>query len=141
VSFVMQEWQGKLGFYCVVEVAEGAEYKKRLESGDFELAVVDLSGSYNSPAAYLSAFRRGDLANYGGFFDNELEQLMERAEVAADLSESAELYFKAEQLVLERVGFVPLYYKNEYFYTDPDTADIIYNPFSKTVDFSAAKRF
>ena len=103
--------------------------------------MVDLSGSYNSPAAYLSAFRRGDPANYGGFFDNELEQLMERAEVAADLSESAELYFKAEQLVLERVGFVPLYYKNEYFYTDPDTADIIYNPFSKTVDFSAAKRF
>lgn len=141
VSFVMQEWQGKLGFYCVVEVAEGAEYRRRLESGDFELAVVDLSGSYNSPAAYLSAFRRGDPVNYGGFFDIELEQLMERAEVAADLSESAELYFKAEQLVLERVGFVPLYYKNEYFYTDPDTADIIYNPFSKTVDFSAAKRF
>lgn len=141
VSFLMQAWQREYGFYCVVEVLSEAQYRSRLESGDFELAVIDLSGSYNSPAAYLESFCRSDPKNYGAFSDSEFQKLMSQAEKAVDLSESAALYSEAEQLLLSRAGFVPLYYKNEYFFSSADTADIIYNPFSKTVYFGLAKRF
>ncbi len=58
-----------------------------------------------------------------------------------DVREWAQELYKqkqAESVLLEKAGFVPLYYKNEYFYTDGDSEGIIYSPFTKTVDFSGA---
>ena len=141
VSWLMQEWQREFGFYCVVETLSDGEYRARLLSGDFEAAVIDLSGSYNSPEAYLEAFSRKNAANYGGFADPQFEALLNRAQTALDLADSAELYAQAEQLLLDSAAFVPLYYKNEYFYTAKDCADIVYNPFTKRVYFSQAKKF
>ena len=141
VSWLMQEWQREFGFYCVVETLSDGEYRARLLSGDFEAAVIDLSGSYNSPEAYLEAFSRKNAANYGGFADPQFEALLNRAQTALDLADSAELYAQAEQLLMDSAAFVPLYYKNEYFYTAKDCADIVYNPFTKRVYFSQAKKF
>ncbi len=138
VSYAMQEWQREFGFYCVVETLTESEYSARLSSGDFEIAAAELSGSYNSPAAYLEQFRKGNGANVGGFKNADFEKLMRKAATADDLSESADLYKQAESILLEKAGFVPLYYKNEYFYTDKDIAGIIYSPFTKTVDFTGA---
>lgn len=141
VSWLMQEWQREFGFYCVVETLSDSEYRARLLSGDFEAAVIDLSGGYNSPEAYLEAFSRKNAANYGGYADPQFEALLSSAQTALGLADSAEIYAQAEQLLLDSAAFVPLYYKNEYFYTAKDCADIVYNPFTKRVDFSQAKKF
>lgn len=139
VSYIMQEWQREFGFYCVVEVLGETEYAARLESGDYEIAVAELTGSYNSPAAYMDHFRKNTAL--GGFSSAEFESLMNKAEECESMSESAELYRHAEQLLIDRAAFVPLYYKNEYFFVGEDCADIYYNSFTKTVDFSQAKQF
>ncbi len=141
VSYIMQEWQREFGFYCRVETLSEEMYRARLESGDFEIAVVDLTGSFNSPAAYLKSFTSQSSQNYGKFSDAEFNMLMESAETAADLQESAELYARAEKILIEKAAFVPLFYKNEFFFSEADTADIVYNPFTKTVNFSQAKQF
>lgn len=140
MSYIMQEWQRELGFYCKVETLSEYEYAKALEAGDFDIAVLELSGKYNSPAAYLEHFRRSDSENYMGFYSAELENYLDRAVAAADNAESASLYLKAEQDLIDRCGFFPLYYKNEYFFTSNKSEDIIYNPFSKTVNFTLAKQ-
>ena len=139
MSYIMQEWQRELGFYCKMETLSEYEYAKALENGDFDIAVLELSGKYNSPAAYLEHFRRSDSENYMGFYSAELENYLDRAEAAADNAQSASLYLKAEQDLIDRCGFFPLYYKNEYFFTSSKGEDIIYNPFSKTVNFTLAK--
>lgn len=141
VGYLMQEWQREYGFYCVVETLGDQEYLSRLKSGDFEIAALELTGGYNSPSAYLENFRRGSSANYGKYRNTEFEELMDAAEKAVDLAESAELYAQAEQLLIDDAAFVPLYYKNEYFYFDEDCSDIIYNPFTKNVYFREAKKF
>lgn len=141
VGYLMQEWQREFGFYCIVETLSESEYNARLASGDFDAAVVDLTGGYNSPEAYFTYFTKKSASNYGGFSSAELEELLESAATAVELADSGELYAQAEQLILDKAYFVPLYYKNEYFYTADDCVDIIYNPFSKTVDFSIAKKF
>ena len=141
VSYIMQEWQREFGFYCIVETLSPEDYRTRLAAGDYEMAVVELSGSYNSPAAYLECFVNGAPNNYGKYFNAEFESLMDGAKVALDLYDSAEEYAKAEQVLIDTAAFVPLYYQNEYFYIGEDLADVIYNPFSRTVDFSQAKKF
>ncbi len=139
VSYIMQEWQREFGFYCVIDQPDKQEYYTRLKNGDFEVAVVELTGGYNSPEAYLRSFLRGDSLNYSGFGDMEFLSLMDKAGKASELSESAELYARAEKLLLKKGAFIPLYYKNEYFFTADGCMDIIYNPFTKVVDFSEAK--
>lgn len=141
ISVIAQEWQREFGFYCVVEVLSEAEFSARLSSGDYEIAVQDLSGSVNSPAAYLQSFTKGGSSNYSGYSSSEVNLLVGRAERAADLAESAELYSRAEQIILDDAAFIPLYYKNEYFYINEKFADIYYNPFNKTIDFSQGKAY
>lgn len=138
VSYILQEWQREFGFYCVVEELEEKAFLERLRSGDYEIAAVELSGRYNSPAAFLEQFRQGSSENYGRFFNSEFERLLARANEASSAEDSVKLYFEAEQLLIDDAAFVPLFYKNEYFYTVEDSTGIIYNPFSKTINFSKA---
>lgn len=139
VSYIMQEWQRELGFYCKVQTLSEKEYAEALETGDFDIAVLELYGKYNSPAAYLEKFTRQSSENYTGFYNAEMENYLEKATEAADISQSAALYLKAEQTLIDRYGFYPLYYKNEYFFTSAKSEGIVYNPFSKTVNFTLAR--
>ncbi len=140
VSYIMQEWQRELGFYCKVETLSENEYARTLENGDFDIALLELSGKYNSPSAYLEKFSASAGGNYTHFYSAELDNYLAKANEAASFEESAALYLKAEQILIDRCAFFPLYYKNEYFFTSRKSEDIIYNPFSKTVDFALAKR-
>ncbi len=139
VSYIMQEWQRVFGFYCIVQQLPQEEYAKRLSEGDYEIAVVELTGGYNSPEAYLKPFTRNSSENVTGYTSVDFERLMTQAGRAVELSESADLYVQAENLLLSDAIFIPLCCKNEYFFIEEDAWDIHYNPFTKTVDFSEAK--
>lgn len=141
ISVIMQEWQREFGFYCVVETLSESDFNARLSSGDFEIAMQDLNGSTNSPAAYLQSFTKGGSGNYSGYSSANVTRLVNSAQRAADLSASADLYKQAEQMIIDDAIFIPLYYKNEYFYINKNFADISYNPFNKTVDFTQAKAY
>lgn len=141
VSYAMQEWQREYSFYCVIEKLDGDEYRARLADGDYDIAVLELSGRCNSPSAFLGQFGADSAENCTGYSDSELDRLLEQAGSTADLSESAEIYGRAEQRLIDNAAFVPLYGKSEYFYTSEGCMDIVYEPFSKTVDFSLAKLF
>lgn len=141
VSYVMQEWQREFGFYCVVEQLNDEEYGARLGSGNYDIAVIELSGKYNSPSAYLEQFVTDSSDNCTHFSDSGFETLLIQAEDTAELSDSAEKYRNAEQELIDKAAFIPLYCKNEYFFTIEGSTDIVYDPFSKTVDFTLAKIF
>lgn len=140
VSYILQEWQRELGFYCKVETLSEGEYARALKNGEFDIAVLELSGKFNSPSAYLGQFSNGDPGNYTRFYSAELENFLDRAESAKDAQQSVEMFLNAEQTLIDRCAFYPLYYKNEYFFTNKKARDIIYNPFTKTVNFAQAKQ-
>lgn len=139
VSYILQEWQREFGFYCTVETLNEADFKDRLKKGSYEIAVVEVSGKYNSPSAYLDQFRSDSSENYGRFSDIGYDEMIDNANKASGVDESEQLFKEAEQYLVDRAAFVPLFSKNEYFFTNAKSTDIIYNPFSKTIDFSKAK--
>ena len=138
-SYILQEWQREFGFYCTVETLNETDFESRLKDGDYEIAVVELSGKYNSPAAYLEPFLSGSIYNYGRFSDSDFEYLYESANESADPVFSQNQFKAAEQYLIDRSAFLPLFSKNEYFFTPAKSSDIVYDPFSKTIDFSKAK--
>ncbi len=136
VSYILQEWQREFGFYCVVETLDENAFRKRLQSGDYEIAAVELSGKYNSPAAFLEQFGKTSSENFGHFSDSTFDGLLADANVSA--SDDVELFYKAEQRLIDEAAFVPLFYKKEYFFTPKGSTGVIYNPFSETINFMKA---
>lgn len=137
VSYVMQEWQRELGFYCVLECLSESEYRRRLESGEYEIALQRLTGKYDSPAAYLEQFLSKSSANYSGYSNTYFDVLLDKARITA---EPAEIFAEAEQILIDDAGFVPIYSENLYFFRQKDAEDAFYNPFTGTVDFTKGKR-
>lgn len=129
-QYIMQEWQ-RLGFYCTLEQLSESEFIKRVSSGEYEIAVTELAGGYDSPAAYLEQITT-ELSK------DEIKPLLDTAYLAG--SAGFDIYRSAEQLLINNALFIPLYYKNEYFFTEKDVYDIVYNPFTKTIDFSYGKK-
>lgn len=140
VSYIMQKWQREIGFYCVLERLSDSEYRRRLESGDFEIALQKLTGKYDSPAAFLEQFSEKNSSNYSGYSNAYFEIALKKAQKAADYSDSAEFYAEAEQTLIDDAGFVPIYCENVYFFRQKDAEDVFYNPFTRIVDFSQGKR-
>lgn len=139
VSYILQEWQREFGLYCVVEQLNDSAFNSRLKSGDYEIALLELSGKYDSADAYLEQFVSENSANYSGFADPEYDKLVGEANKAADPADCDALYKRAEQMLIDECAFIPLYYKDEYFLTSEDCWDVTYNTFSKTVNFINAK--
>ena len=124
----------------MLERLSDSDYRRRLESGDFEIALQKLTGKYDSPAAFLEQFSSNNSANYSGYSNFYFEVILEKAKKAADISDSTELFSPAEQMLIDDAGFVPIYYENVYFFRQKDAEDVFYNPFTGIVDFSQGKR-
>ena len=141
LSYVTQQWQQKIGFFCNISTVSQKNLEKSLEDGNFDFAFVRLSGDYNSPSAYLSSFRNDNSKNYSGYNNSGFDDLLTQAEREADEKKAIELYMKAEKFVIDNALFIPVCYQSEYAFYAEGCEDIRYSPFSKTVTFREAKCF
>ncbi len=141
VKLAVNQWGEVLGFYCAVEVLPDSEYNKRILSGDFYFAIQQIRGTENSAQSYLSCFSgEGSLA-VAGYFDEELDAILDDARARKTLTESLKDYQKAEKLVCDSSYYIPLFYEQEYLIYSEKIKDVIYNPFTGQIDFSIAKKF
>ncbi len=127
---IMQSWQSKQGFYCSIAELEAAEYKNALENGDFDIALVKLSGEYNSPYAYLNDFLENNSSNYSGYESKKYSHIINSALTAQDSETAAVFYKEAEQLLIDSGVFIPLCIETEYVFYEEKSEAILYNPFS-----------
>ncbi len=130
-SYVSQVWQKDLKIYFKVELLETDEYQRRLTSGDFDCAVLQLSGDYNSPAAFLSRFE--EMENYGISIPG-LSDLLKQAS-RGTMEQSAAAYCQAEQLILNSGVFLPLFYQTNCFVSSPLVSGFIHDISGQIVDF------
>ncbi|MCL2018466.1 MAG: peptide ABC transporter substrate-binding protein [Oscillospiraceae bacterium] len=137
---ILQEWQVNLNFFCSIKALSEDEFAKAIADGDYDIAMVKLSGSYNSPDAYLRSF--------GGIFSrstptplSEYNALLELARRTQDNMDSSPLFIKAEEMILLQAIFIPVSFQTEMFFYDRKSEGLIYNPFTGTVTFREAKYF
>lgn len=141
ISDISQQWQYELNFYCNVKKLDQNAYESALTNGDYDFIVADISGSSNSPYAYLSAFLSGSSNNYAKYNNPEFEKILSDAESASTEKESADLFYKAEETIINSGVFIPLITQSEYAFFGEGCQGIVYNPFTKTVIFKEAKQF
>ncbi|MCL2697413.1 MAG: peptide ABC transporter substrate-binding protein, partial [Oscillospiraceae bacterium] len=131
LSRILQEWQKNLGFFCTIETLSAGEFDRALGSGGYDIAMMKLTGEYNSPDAYLGRFTLG----------SDFNRLLEEAGRTANISEAAWLYEQAEETLLTQAVFIPVCFQTEMFFYDKRSEGLIYNPFTGAVIFREGKYF
>lgn len=140
LGYLTQQWQAGLGFFCNIKEMPQSTINSLLLERDFDFAVVKISGEYNSPSAFLRQFT-GNTNNPSGYSNNEYITSITKAERAAEITESAEYYKQAEKILLDGCVFIPLCFQTEYFIYNKNCQDIIYNPFTGSINYREAKYF
>lgn len=106
---LQKTWENKLGVKVQLKGVERNEMKARLSSGEFVLALMEMTASYNDASAYLDPWRSSDMRNYGMQYLNAYDILMQIA-AGSSSPEVRDAYLKdAEQLLLENSNIIPLY--------------------------------
>lgn len=134
---IAQNWSDIFGFYIGIEEVTQTEFDRRISAGDYNIALYQLRGGYNSGLAVIEQFAGNDCLRYsvdGG-------ELADQIRRCTDVSELVDCYCNQESRILDDYGFVPLFYKNSYFIMNKDNEDIIYDAFTGAVDFRNAKNY
>ncbi len=137
LHYITQHWQDVLGIYIGIEDVSEEEFEKRLEEGNYQIALYPLTGGYNSGISVLSEAIEG---RYTGLPEGLASKITDLKK-CADSSALVELFSETEKQFLAEYSFIPLFYKNTYLISKKECDDIIYDPFSGAVNFREAKYF
>lgn len=102
-------WREKLGVRINARSVSPEEMTAALESGEFSLALVDISGDRNTALGYLNRFSSGQQGNFGQYYSNAYDMLI-RTAANASSDEARDAYLAdAETMLLESGYVMPLY--------------------------------
>lgn len=135
MSAVLQKWQKDYGFYCSLIELSGEEYKKSLENGDFDIALLRLSGEENSPKGYLSYFDNNSIINPD---NKKFSHILSSAEKETDSGIIISYYKEAEQGLIDDFILTPLCFEKEYVFYSEGIEGVEYNPFGGIFRFKNA---
>lgn len=114
-EFFQQTWQKKIG--CKIELqapASFADYLKKAETQQFEIAMSGWGADYNDPLTFMALFKSGDGNNNGKYNNPKYDELVKKIELETDTDKRIELIKEAEELLLVKdAGITPLFYKDK----------------------------
>ena len=139
LHLVTQNWQTLFGFYIGIEEVPEDEYYKRIDDGEYTMAIYPLSGSYNNPLAVLEEFETGNSS--WGFSDSRVDGVIDEVRMLDNYNNGLELIAEGEKAILNNFEFIPVFYKTEYEVMGQGNDDILYDPFTKQLYFRYAKYY
>lgn len=137
LHLLSQSWQDDLGIYIGIEDVTREEFYERIDSGNFGLALYPLKGDMASPVSVISCFETDARLKSASDGKVHSAEIMRAKTVAEELDKCT----AAEREILEKCGFVPVFYKNSYLVSHSDNEDIFYDPFTGAVDYRSAKNY
>jgi oligopeptide transport system substrate-binding protein len=138
VGSFIQAWQHEFGIYCMISELPYSEYIAALSSGDFEIALVRLSGGAGGAVSYPAVFSSSSVLNYAGVSSRRLDDLISGVLTAPDDKTAAGYCLEAERLIMDSGWFAPLCFGKEYVFRAQGVENVGYDPFSGTYLFGNA---
>lgn len=132
--YLQQSWQTNLGLMVQLQAEELSRF-----SADLDALVADPAASniqmylsvwgadYPDPQNFLSQQLRSGVGNNNGHYANpNFDRLVDQADAERDLSKRIPLYREAEQLALDDVAWLPLYYGKATALVSPTVRGLTY---------------
>lgn len=137
-GLIQQQWQENLSFYLNLEVLPQEEYLKKLHSDDYDIALVQLRSSVNSPAGILDKFLSSSSENYAAYQNPAYDEMVIKMAEVTSTEEMVECAARAEDMLINDAVIVPLFLTTSYFATGSSVRDLEYSPYSGRVFFQNA---
>lgn len=109
------------------------ELSAAVAAGNYDLALISLTPQYDDPSAVFSFFM--DESNVTGYAGEILSETVKTASYQKDPDERAEQYALAEQLLLQDMPALPLFYETSYFAMSPTLSGLNYSVFGGHIVF------
>jgi oligopeptide transport system substrate-binding protein len=137
MGFVQKSVQDNLAvFINLIPVSED-ELETAIASGNYELALVPYTPQYDNPGAIFSVFTDSD--NFTGFYDKNFSSAVSSASHKEDFYEMAEAFSVAEQILLQEMPALPLFYETSYFAVSPRITGLDYSVYGGHITFRFCK--
>lgn len=139
-GLIQQQWQQNLSVYLNLEMLPPEEYAQRLNSRDYDMALVEVRSTVNSPAGVLGRFMSGSTENPAAYASPAYDTAVASMAEAATVEEMVQLAALAEDMLINDAVIYPLFLSTDYFATGESVQGLEYSPYSGQVLFRNATR-
>lgn len=137
LGFLQKSIQDNLAVFINLIPVTNAELETAVSTGNFDLALVPLTPQYDNPGAIFSVFTDSD--NVTGFYHPEFSEAVFKAAKMENFEEMAESYAVAEQMLLQAMPALPLFYETSYFAVSPRISGLDYSVYGGHITFRFCK--
>ena len=113
-EYLQQAW-AELGIDLQVDIVEWASFTPMRRNGDFDAARNGWVGDYSDPSNMLDLFYSTNGNNDGKFNNAEYDAAMDVSRTTLDAAERSEALHKAEDILMEEAGCIPVAYYNDFW--------------------------
>jgi len=113
-EYLQQAW-AEIGVDCQVDIVEWASFTPIRRNGDFDSSRNGWGGDYSDASNMLDLFYSSNGNNDGKFSSPDYDAAMDISRTTLDAAERSEALHKAEDVLLEEMGCIPLAYYNDFW--------------------------
>ena len=113
-EYLQQAW-GEIGVELNVEIVEWASFTPMRRNGDYDASRNGWVGDYSDPSNMLDLLYSTNGNNDGKFNNAEYDAAMDISRTTLDTAERSEALHKAEDILMEEAGCIPVAYYNDFW--------------------------
>lgn len=113
-EYLQQAW-AEIGVDLNVDIVEWASFTPMRRNGDYDAARNGWVGDYSDPSNMLDLLYSTNGNNDGKFNNADYDAAMDISRTTLDAAERSEALHKAEDILMEEMGCVPVAYYNDFW--------------------------
>ncbi len=138
LEYIAQVWQKDVSAFVGIEKMPLSDIYARVGQGEYEMALVPLTPSYDNPLSILDRFVSSSSQNSAGYSNTAYDVLLENPVGSAQ--QVIETFAQAEQMLLQDGIVFPLFCETTNYALDSGVTGIEFSPFDGGVFFRDAKK-
>lgn len=138
LEYIKQVWQRDVSAFATVETMSLNNIYNKIGQGDYEMALIPITPSYDNPASILGQFLSGSGQNTAGYSNSAYDALL--ADQTGSAQKVVERFAQAEQMLLSDGVVLPLFYETSNYALDKGVTGIKFSPFDGGVFFRDARK-
>ncbi|WP_143314567.1 peptide ABC transporter substrate-binding protein [Clostridium sp. HBUAS56017] len=128
IAEAVQQMWAQIGVKVNLQNEEWKVFQKSRENGSYEIARHGWSADYADPMSFLDMWMTGGGNNDAKFANPKYDELIKKAQLETDAKTRAQHMREAENILMEEMPIVPIYYYTFVKGIDPKVKDMRVSP-------------
>ena len=127
-EYLQQAW-GELGLTVKVDMVEWASFTPMRRNGEYEAARNGWVGDYDDPSNMIELLYSTNGNNDGKYNNPEFDEQINISRTTLDLNERSAALHKAEDILMEDAGCIPVAYYNDFYLQNANITGAWHSPY------------